>query len=104
MNYIKYTKIDHRQPVGNVQQIDIQAMPGRDITIYLVSFLPYFHMYSSILVVTDQFSKMVHLIALGKWIDASSLANRFFREMVHLHGLPSCIISNCNLCYISEFW
>ena len=43
---------------------------------------------------------MVHLIALGDWTDASILENMFFRELVHLNGLPMTIISGCNTCFV----
>ena len=38
---------------------------------------------------------MVHLIALYEYTDAWSLANRFFEDLVHLHGLHLTItVSN----------
>ena len=58
------TKADNRQPVGELQPIDMQAVPWRDIAIDLVSGLPCLDECSLILVVTDWFLKMVHLIPL----------------------------------------
>ena len=49
---------------------------------------------TSILVVIDQFSKMIHLIPLLFSTEATDIAAAFFESIVHLHGLPSTIISN----------
>ena len=44
--------------------------------------------------VTDRFSKMVHLIPFGDDTTAETMAGRFYAEVVRLHGLPSSIISD----------
>ena len=46
----------------------------------------------SILVVIDQFSKMVYLVSLLSSIEVIDIAASFFNSVVYLHGLPSTII------------
>ena len=62
------------------------------------------HKNTGILVFVDRFSKMVHLVAVPKSINASACARVFIDMVFRLHGLPRELVSDQDPRFTAEFW
>ena len=66
-----------------------------------ITKLPLAQGYDSILVVVDQFTKMVHFVPTTEKTMAEGLASLFRDNVLQLHGLPESIISDRGLQFVA---
>lgn len=65
--------------------------------------LPKSDKYDSILVVVDRFSKYAHFIPLHHPFTAQTVAQVVFAQVVKLHSLPKCIVSDRDKIFTAHF-
>lgn len=84
--------------------LHVPSQPWVDINMGFVFGLPRIQRVNdSIFEVVDRFSKMVHFIPCKKMTNAVNVAQLFFRDVYHFHGLLSSIVLDQETRLLSHF-
>ncbi|OWZ03229.1 Retrotransposable element [Phytophthora megakarya] len=90
-------------------QVLLQPLPVPDycwqhITMYYVTGLPNCRDFNAVLVIVDRLSKLPCYMPHMKDVIAEGSAHLFFNQVVRYYGLPTCILSDQDPKFCSEFW
>jgi hypothetical protein len=91
-------------PAGLLQPLPVLAIVWADIGMDFVEAMSRVHGKMVILSVVDYFSMYCHFIPLAHPYTAEFVAQAFFTDIVHLHGIPQSIVSDRDPMFTSAFW
>ncbi|SDA08541.1 BZ3501_MvSof-1269-A2-R1_C30g00070 [Microbotryum saponariae] len=101
-------KASTQVPYGRLHPMPIPSGPWEQVAIDFMTGLPPVEfegmMVAQIMVVTDTWGKMVHLIPLPADADSELVADRYYATIFRLHGTPSAIVSDRDPKFTSQFW
>jgi Integrase zinc binding domain/Chromo (CHRromatin Organisation MOdifier) domain/Integrase core domain len=99
------TKHETGKQKGLLQPIEVPQAPWEVISLDFITGLPTTHEGDdSMMVVIDQFSKMVHYIPVRETITAEETAQKVLEGVIRLHGMPRKIISDRDVKFTSKMW
>lgn len=89
---------------GLLEPLPLPTKVWEGISMDFVEGLPMSQGKNVIMVVVNQYSKFALFIPLQHPFPTIKVANAFFDEIFHLHGLPKSIVSNRDKVFLSSFW
>ena len=102
---LKYqqNKVQHQRKVEELHPLEIPKGPWQEISIDIIVSLPKSNGMDAIVVIVDQFTKMIRLKATTINISSEGIAKIYRDEIQKLHGILRKILSNRGLQFASKF-
>jgi hypothetical protein len=98
-------KAEHMKPAGLLRPLPIPDWKWEHISMDFIVGLPKTKKGNdSIWVVVDRLTKSAHFIPVRTTHTVDILAHIYIREIVRLHGVPKCIVSDRGSVFTSKFW
>lgn len=91
-------------PAGLLQPLSIPNQVCKHVSMDFVKGLPKARSKDTVLVVVDRLTNYAHFIALKNPFTAPMIAEEFIKEIVHIRGFPTSILSNRDKIFMSHFW
>jgi transposase InsO family protein len=97
-------KSDRAPNLGKLQPLPVSSKAWETISMDFIKELPHSSTANCILVIIDKFTKFARFIPIAHPYTTSSVAIAFMNMAYKFHGLPTTIISDRGLVFISAFW
>ena len=98
-------KVEHQRPAGLLQPLPVAEWKWDHVMNDFVTGLPKTHQgKDGVWVVVDRLTKSAHFLAIRTTGSILTLSKLYVREIVRLHGVPLCIVSNRDSRFTSRFW
>jgi len=96
-------KVQHQRKAGELHPLEIPQGPWQEISIDIIRPLPKSNRMDVIVVIVDQFPKMIRLKAATTNISSEGIAKIYRDDIWKLHGIPRKILSDRGPQFASKF-
>jgi len=96
-------KVQHQRKAGELHTLEILKGSWQEISIYIIRPLPKLNGMDIIVVIVDQFTKMIRLKTTTINILSEGIAKIYKDKIWKLHGIPRKILSNRGLQFALKF-
>ena len=98
-------KAEHQKPAGLLQPLPVPEWKLVEISMdFIVGFPRSKKGNDSIWVIVDRHTKSAHFLPVKTIYTADTLARIYTREIIGLHSIPDCIVSDRGSVFTSRFW
>ena len=98
-------KAEHQKPAGLLQPLSVPEWKWSDVSMDFIVGLPRTRKGNdSIWVIVDRLTKSAHFLPVKTTFTADRLASIYISEIIRLHGIPDCIVSDRGSVFTSRFW
>jgi len=87
-------KVQHQRKTGELHPLEIPKGPCQEISIDIIGLLPKSNGMDTIVVIVDQFTKMIRLKATTMNISSEGITKIYRDDIWKLHGIPRKILSD----------
>jgi len=95
--------VQHIKKVGELHSLEILERLWQEISIDIIGPLPKSNAKDAIIVIVDQFTKIIRLKATTTTVLLKEIAKIYQNEIWKLHGIPRRILSSRGLQFTSKF-
>jgi len=99
----EHAKHNLQHPSGLLQPLPIPEGVWRDLSMNFIEGLPKSEGYIVILVVVDRLTKFAHFLPLKHQYTVPHIAQVFMDNIMKLHGLPNCIVTDRDTIFLSHY-
>ena len=96
-------KVQHQKKAGELHPLEIPQGLWQEISIDIIGLLPKSNGMDAIVVIVDQFMKMIRLKATMTNVSSEGIANIYRDDIWKLHGIPRKILSDRGPQFASKF-
>ena len=96
-------KVQHQKKAGELHLLDIPQGPWQEISIDIIKPLPKSNGMDAIVVIVNQFTKMIQLKATTTNISSEGIVKIYRDDIWKLHGVPRKILSDRGPQFASKF-